>query len=577
MTNSDSFSQQAIISPTAGKGRGRDTWTRVAAPVLASAGVHVRVVYTTRKGDAFDVASALVAPPSGSASTAAVASSSIGGNTSPGTPSTGGPVPSPRGHGKSSPASSQGAAAAIAAGVPHASELDGVLVVGGDGTFNEVLNGIMRIPEIGLAATLRLRFGVIPAGSTDAVACTLHGTRCPRTAAAHVALGGSQRMDALRLDTSDGTVRYASNFCGLGFFGRVIQLSEHMRWMGPVRYGAAGALAFTQHAAWSGTLEYQPLDAAESSAIAQAPPVGKGATANGGKHHIPANGRDADQAIASNGVTTSSGASHHQPLRRRRLDSMPSPVGMPGRPLWDDDNGPSSTGSAHSDAPESSMSGVGDHHDIKVMSPASLGGGLTSPRPMSAAGDSHRLLAATPPRGTDPLLGDSGGPVMPPPLARLGSGARRSLGAAVVATSPAQVGPPSPLPGWKVLTGAWHVIAGACISCRNDAAPAGIAPKAVLCDGAVDIMAVRSCSRLEYLQHLLRLSNPSLGDHLSMPFVLSVKARAFRFTPDKSSVVNSTLPMWNVDGELLKQTAGPTRVVVLPGLLQMFAFVPDDA
>jgi hypothetical protein len=62
-----------------------------------------------------------------------------------------------------------------------------------------------------------------------------------------------------------------------------------------------------------------------------------------------------------------------------------------------------------------------------------------------------------------------------------------------------------------------------------------------------------------------------------MPFVLSVKARAFRFTPDKSSVVNSTLPMWNVDGELLKQTAGPTRVVVLPGLLQMFAFVPDDA
>jgi ceramide kinase len=97
--------------------------------------------------------------------------------------------------------------------------VDGVLVVGGDGTFNEVLNGLMSRPEWGRLAASRLRFGVIPAGSTDAVACTLHGTRCPRTAAAHAALGGAQPMDALRLDAADGTMRWASNFAGYGFYG----------------------------------------------------------------------------------------------------------------------------------------------------------------------------------------------------------------------------------------------------------------------------------------------------------------------------------------------------------------------
>jgi ceramide kinase len=77
----------------------------------------------------------------------------------------------------------------------------------------------MARPELGRLAAARLRFGVIPAGSTDAVACTLHGTRDARTAAAHAALGGAQRMDALRCDGADGTVRWASNFAGYGFYG----------------------------------------------------------------------------------------------------------------------------------------------------------------------------------------------------------------------------------------------------------------------------------------------------------------------------------------------------------------------
>ena len=64
--------------------------------------------------------------------------------------------------------------------------------MGGDGLFQEALNGLLALRggggKAGVAAE-RLRLGHIPAGSTDAVACSLHGTRCAATAALHIALG----------------------------------------------------------------------------------------------------------------------------------------------------------------------------------------------------------------------------------------------------------------------------------------------------------------------------------------------------------------------------------------------------
>lgn len=65
--------------------------------------------------------------------------------------------------------------------------------MGGDGVFHEVFNGMLNAraaagPEL-QAALMQLRVAHIPAGSTDAVACTLHGTRSVFTAAMHIALG----------------------------------------------------------------------------------------------------------------------------------------------------------------------------------------------------------------------------------------------------------------------------------------------------------------------------------------------------------------------------------------------------
>ena len=133
-----------------------------------------------------------------------------------------------------------------------------------------------------------------------------------------------------------------------------------------------------------------------------------------------------------------------------------SPVGMGGRAVWEED-GPSSTGSVHSVASDAPEAGGNDHV-------AAHAGDTAKGVPMEGI-HSQRLAAASPrQQKPDLLLADHG--VMPPPPATLG--AKRSLGPAV--SSAASVpGAPTPLAGWKSITGAWHVVAGASISCRNGA------------------------------------------------------------------------------------------------------------
>ncbi len=100
----------------------------------------------------------------------------------------------------------------------------GIVCVGGDGIFHETFNGILEARAAAAASTEPgaaelaallggLRLAHIPAGSTDAVACTLHGSRSPWTAAMHVCLGDSCPLDVLRVDTAS-TTKFASCIAG---------------------------------------------------------------------------------------------------------------------------------------------------------------------------------------------------------------------------------------------------------------------------------------------------------------------------------------------------------------------------
>ena len=86
------------------------------------------------------------------------------------------------------------------------------------------------------------RAGVIPSGSTDATAFTVHGTNDAVTAALHCALGESIGLDvaavfngraAPRNAHAPGAfLRYAINTISFGFLGDVIDKSETLRWLG---------------------------------------------------------------------------------------------------------------------------------------------------------------------------------------------------------------------------------------------------------------------------------------------------------------------------------------------------------
>jgi ceramide kinase len=121
---------------------------------------------------------------------------------------------------------------------------DGIVAVGGDGLFQEVMNGLLLLRARGghiAEVAARMRLGHVPAGSTDAVAYSLNGTRSELTAALHIALGDRMPLDVMRVDTEDGHYRYSVCVASYGYMGDLMKQSERMRWVGPARYNLAGA------------------------------------------------------------------------------------------------------------------------------------------------------------------------------------------------------------------------------------------------------------------------------------------------------------------------------------------------
>nr|GMC92938.1 ceramide kinase isoform X1 [Ipomoea batatas] len=119
---------------------------------------------------------------------------------------------------------------------------------------------------------------------------------------------------------------------------------------------------------------------------------------------------------------------------------------------------------------------------------------------------------------------------------------------------------------WLKSKGRFLSIGGAIISCRNERAPDGLVADAHLSDGFLHLILIKDCPHACYLWHLTQLAKKG-GNPLDFHFVEHHKTTAFTFTSfGKESV-------WNIDGEPFQ--AHQLSAQVFRGLITMFATGPE--
>ena len=91
---------------------------------------------------------------------------------------------------------------------------------------------------------------VIPAGSSNALAYTLHGTGDAVTASIHLVLGGSVPLDVGAIRNNSGVCRFIVGQMSYGHLADTLLHSEKLRWMGPKRYDYAGEFLIVQHSSF---------------------------------------------------------------------------------------------------------------------------------------------------------------------------------------------------------------------------------------------------------------------------------------------------------------------------------------
>ncbi|XP_004476929.2 ceramide kinase-like protein isoform X3 [Dasypus novemcinctus] len=118
---------------------------------------------------------------------------------------------------------------------------DGVVCVGGDGFASEVAHALllraqknagMETDCLLTPARAQLPLGVIPAGSTNVLAHSLHGIPHVVTATLHIIMGQVQPVDVCTFSTTGKLLRFGFSAM-FGFGGRTLALAEKYRWMSP--------------------------------------------------------------------------------------------------------------------------------------------------------------------------------------------------------------------------------------------------------------------------------------------------------------------------------------------------------
>ena len=109
------------------------------------------------------------------------------------------------------------------------SDYDGLVIIGGDGSFHEVANGMMDRDK-----SDRLPIGIIPAGSGNSVARDLN-LLDPIDSVAAILRAKSKPFDIIE-SNYNGVKKYAINIIGWGLVTDIGLKAENYRWLGSSRY-----------------------------------------------------------------------------------------------------------------------------------------------------------------------------------------------------------------------------------------------------------------------------------------------------------------------------------------------------
>lgn len=434
---------------------------------------------------------------------------------------------------------------------------DGIVSVGGDGLFQECLRGLLAVRARGgewKAKALAMRIGQIPAGSTDTISCTVHGSRSALSAALHIVVGDRTRMDVLEVRSREGECRYSCSTTSYGFIGDVLDSSEAMRWMGPARYDISGAVTFARLKYYPIRLWYKP---------AGVPHANRVVCSNTCKIC-------SQSWYSSAGIDTMGGSielsGSISPPSLRHSSQRPLLVGAKTSPpsLATSQNQRSHTPEA-SDCSDSTLLQCGKGSvapEERQSAKEHYAGDLTSeslPHEMKNHGDSDhscrsRSKERVPPVDNDMNLDESCFWFEGMASSRVGGnpmGCESDEGSK-----------------WRCWEGEVVSLMVVVTPTRSDKTKGGLVPHAHIADGRMHLVIVRKCSRIQFFRFLLSLTRGGVDERL--PFVEVLEVHAWRMEELHPKVQAS---VWNVDGELMQSRF--TAAQCHRGLVQYFGRGPE--
>ncbi|XGW22615.1 hypothetical protein V3C99_005103 [Haemonchus contortus] len=145
--------------------------------------------------------------------------------------------------------------------------IDGLVSVGGDGLFNELLSGALLHtqkdagtdidhPDTEHLQTPHFRFGIIGAGSANSIVSTVHETADYATAAVHIAIGSECNVDVCTVHENNHLLRISANAISYGWLGDVLRDSERYRCLGPIRYQWSALRTTIRHPIYRGKVSF---------------------------------------------------------------------------------------------------------------------------------------------------------------------------------------------------------------------------------------------------------------------------------------------------------------------------------